>query len=288
MQTAQYIGPFCGPSVCLVHSLAPSNGRTYHHSFSPPYILINLLISCQRSLVGDCWHCSHSMRQGLSNCTVYVRLSVPFIDRCTIGCGGFAVRPATGDIDWVLHGWLSAETASSATLSADVGRWTQSVLYGHNCTVSRKKVKQNIPFAIGLSTSLWTLIYRVSCLCSLGRQVQRDCISSLLYSLADPVGVDGTVRTYVAGCSLCWRNISVVIDWSAGQMCRRIVIYQLSWLICCRASLPKPKSPTFNSSTAELTNYGCAVLYGFVRISYKTKMLTLICFNLLLFIYLFI
>jgi len=49
-------------------------------------------------------------------------------------------------------------------------------------------------FHWSLDNTVDIYIWCIVSLCSLCRQVQRDCISSMLYSLADPVGMDNVCR----------------------------------------------------------------------------------------------
>ena len=77
------------------------------------------------------------MQQALCNGTVSVRLSVPSISRCSsvrrVCCCGPGGR--AGDIDRLLqeHGRSSAATASSVTILADVGSWTQTCCIHRKC-----------------------------------------------------------------------------------------------------------------------------------------------------------
>jgi len=72
------------------------------------------------------WHCLLSMRQGLCNGTVSVRLSVPFIDHCSsvrrVCCRRYrsiAARPAPSSNGAAAARW-SAVKASSVTFTAAV------------------------------------------------------------------------------------------------------------------------------------------------------------------------
>ena len=62
-----------------------------------------------------CWHCSHSMQQGLCNRTVSVCLSVPSIDRCSRM--------------WRVCCWCTAANASSVTFTAAVERLNTDLLH---------------------------------------------------------------------------------------------------------------------------------------------------------------
>jgi len=61
-------------------------------------------------------------------------------------------------------------------------------------TLCPKVFKTFCFFHWSLDNAVDIYIWCIVSLCSLCRQVQRDCISSMLYSLADPVGMDNVCR----------------------------------------------------------------------------------------------
>ena len=101
-----------------------SMGKLYFYLYyCTKYILfpwIKCNIGKYRAAFLAYWHCLRSMQS-----RIHETVLCPFVPSGR--CSRFAaVGVVCGDIDHLLHNWFSAASASSVTLSADVGSWTQT------------------------------------------------------------------------------------------------------------------------------------------------------------------